>query len=330
MQNLMRKIVLSILAYSTALLPLSAQKVDYSVVSVNEESGLNFTKITNDNDAVCMPIVKRTANRCTWLTNRIIGLSPDGAYLAFVSARDNTTNIFIKEPSKQGGSIQRTHRQSVLDFNYSPDGKYITFSEKNGKNNNLFQTDAKNGYVCRQITSGSSDYSPIYSKDMTQIYFARQEASGVSIWSQNMKDNFLSTYTSGMNPCPCNDNKSIVCVRTEANGNTSIWKINSESGIEECVVSDPQKSFSTPSISPDGKWLLLVGSSAISTGVNTYYYNTDIYVCHIDGTNLMQLTYHAADDLSPIWSNDGRAIYFISQRGSSEGKANVWKMNFDL
>ena len=60
-------------ACSMAFMSLSAQKVDYSVVSVNEESGLNFTKITNDNDAVCMPIVKRSANRCTWLTNRVIG-----------------------------------------------------------------------------------------------------------------------------------------------------------------------------------------------------------------------------------------------------------------
>ena len=324
------RIFVSLFACSMAILSLSAQKVDYSVVSVNEESGFNFTKITNDNDAVCMPIVKRSANRCTWLTNRIIGLSPDGAYLAFVSARDNTTNIFIKEPSKQGGSIQRTHRQNILDFNYSPDGKFITFSEKNGKTSQIFQTDARSGYVCRQITSGSSDYSPIYSTDMKQIYFARQETSGVSIWSQNMKDNFLSTYTSGMNPWPCKDGKSVVCVRTEAGGNMSIWKINSESGIEECIVSDPQRSFSTPSISPDGRWLLFVGSSAIPMGQNSYYYNTDIYVCQTDGTDLMQLTYHAADDLSPIWSNDGRAIYFISQRGSSEGKANVWKMNFDL
>lgn len=326
----MKKTVLYIFTCFIVISPLFAQKVDYSVVSVNEESGLNFTKITNDNDAVCMPIVKRSMKNCTWFTNRIIGLSPDGKYLAFLSARDNTTNIFIKEPSKQGGSIQRTHRQSVLDFNYSPDGKYLTFSEKNGRNNQIFQTDAKSGYVCRQITNGSLDYSPVYSHDMNLIYFARQEMSGTSIWSQNVKDNFLSTYTSGMNPCPCSDNKSVICVRTEAAGNSSIWKVNSDNGIEECIVSDPNKNYSTPSISPDGKWLLFVGSSAIPVGVNGYYYNTDIYVCHLDGTNLMQLTYHAADDLSPIWSNDGKSIYFISQRGNSEGKANIWRMNFDL
>ena len=44
----------------------------------------------------------------------------------------------------------------------------------------------------------------------------------------------------------------------------------------------------------------------------------------------MQLTYHAADDLSPVWSRDGRYIYFISQRGSATATANVWRMNFSL
>ena len=81
--------------------------------------------------------------------------------------------------------------------------------------------------------------------------------------------------------------------------------------------------------SPDGQWILLVGSGAINTG-ESFYYNTDIFVCRIDGTELTQLTYHAADDLSPVWSRDGKFIYFISQRGSSTGTANIWKMNFSL
>ncbi|MCM1107730.1 MAG: hypothetical protein NC388_01610 [Clostridium sp.] len=39
-----------------------AQKVDYSVVSVPEESGTKFTQISLPADMVCMPEVKRTAS----------------------------------------------------------------------------------------------------------------------------------------------------------------------------------------------------------------------------------------------------------------------------
>jgi hypothetical protein len=71
-------------------------QVDYSVVKVNEESGINFTQMTSDNDYVCMPQVRRSGKSIDWLSNRILDISTDNAKLAYLSARNNTTNIFIK------------------------------------------------------------------------------------------------------------------------------------------------------------------------------------------------------------------------------------------
>lgn len=312
-----------------ALLPSTAifAQVDYSVVYVNEEAGTTFTCITSENDYVCMPEVKRSSKSVNWLSNRIIDISKDGSTLAYLSMRNNTTNIFIKDIDKQGASVQRTNRQAVLDFSYSPDGKNICFSEKSGKFNQIYQTNATTGYVCRQITSNNADFSPVYSPTMDYIFFARQENKGISIWSYNIANNFLSNYTKGMNPCPEQTKSSILCSRINAEGRSEIWRINYSTGTEECILSDPVRSFTTPSLSPDGEWILLVGSSLIPRGKG-FYANTDIYACRTDGTQLMQLTYHAADDLSPVWSKDGNWIFFISQRGSTEGVANVWKMNF--
>lgn len=308
---------------------LQAQNVDYSVVSVNEESGLNLRKVTSDNDYVCMPQVVRKRDNIDWLSNRILDISPDGEKLAYLSFRSNATNIFIKDINKQGGSVQRTNRQGVLDFSYSPDGSQICFSEMVGKMNRIFVTDANKGYVCRQITTSDLDYTPAFSNDMSEIYFARQEAQSLSIWSYSMKENFLSNITKGMNPCPIKGENALLCTRPSGDGRNEIWKVNFESGVEECIVSDVNHSFTTPTISPDGKWILLVGSSRIDGG-SFVYWNTDIFVCRMDGTDLTQITYHAADDISPVWSRDGQFIYFISQRGSATGTANVWRMNFNL
>lgn len=309
-------------------LQIVAQKVDYSVVSVPEESGTEFTKISSQNDYVCMPIVKRTGNGINWFSNRILGISKDGGSIAYLSQRNNTTNIFIKELGKQGGSVQRTNRNGVIDFSYSPDGKYICFSEQRGKICQVFQTDATTGYVCRQITSASNDYTPVYTHDMKNILFARQEGKSIGIWGYNIKDNFLSSYTSGMNPCPVFGESAYLCSRPNSTGKNEIWKINYQTGVEECIVSNPNVSYTTPIISPDGQWILFVGGSLIMSG-NIQYYNTDIYVCKLDGSELAQLTYHAADDLSPVWSKDGRYIYFISQRGDANGTANIWRMSFN-
>lgn len=305
---------------------INAQKVDYSVVNAVEETGIDFMQVTTANDFVCMPVVKRTRNSLSWLSNRILDVSVDGKYIAYISARNNTTNIFIKELGKQGGSIQRTKRQAVLDFSYSPDGKTILFSEARGVTNQVFQTDASAGYVCRMITSASQDFSPIYTKDMSKILFARMENNGVGVWGYDLKSNFLSSYTVGMNPYPLKGD-ACLCVRTSADGHSEIWRVNYSTGVEECVISDPNRSFTSPVLSPDGKWILFVGESDVVTP-NFVYKNTDIYVCREDGTQMQQLTYHAADDLSPVWSKDGKFIYFISQRGSADAVANIWRMPF--
>ena len=303
------------------------QTVDYSVVHVPEESGLDFTMITSDSDYVCMPKVSRNSKGVNWYTNKIVDISADGDKIAFLSMRGDATNVFVKDLVKQGSSMQRTNRRAVLDFSYSPDGRLLTFTEASAQNNVIYQTDANNGFVCRQITSGSKDYSPIYSTDCSKIFIARQEAKSVSIWSYDVKDNFLSSYTSGMNPCVVSDNNTIICARINGFGKGEIWKVNLQTGVEECILSDPNKSFTTPTVSPDGEWILFTGSSAIPAG-KSYFWNTDIYVCRADGTHLTQLTYHAADDLSPEWSKDGSYIYFISQRGSATAAANVWRMSF--
>ncbi len=313
---------------SLFVLGAQAQQVDYSVVSVPEESGVDFKKITTDNDYVCMPIVNRTSKGVKWLTNRIIDVSTDGTSIAYLSYRNNSSNIFVKDISRQGSSVQRTNRSSIIDFSYSPDGKNICFSESRGGNNQIYVTDAKNGYVCRQITSGGNDYSPIYSSDMSNIFFARQEQNGVSIWSYSVTDNFLSSYTSGMNPYLINGKPAYICSRVNSFGNGEIWIIDYQTGVEECIISDMSRSFTSPVLSPDGTKILFVGGNELYVNDRTTYCNTDIFVCDIDGSNFSQLTYHAADDLSPMWSKDGAYIYFISQRGSADAVANIWRMNF--
>lgn len=323
----MKKIFLISLLLGSAL-TLNAQQVDYSVVSVDAEEGLNLVKISKDDDQVCMPEVRRNGKELEWWTGRVISISPSQE-LGFLAYKNNTSNVFVRNLDNGESARQRTNRQLVLDFSFSPDGSKICFSEQQGKMNRIFTTDAKTGFVCRQITENAQDYTPTYSPDMQQIFYARQEGVNLSIWGFNLNDNSVSSYTSGFNPYPMNDGKSILCTRKSASGRCEIWRVDYTTGVEECILSSPDSSFTTPSVSPDGEWMLLVGKSIIHTP-NFSYPNTDIYVCKMDGTQLTQLTHHAANDVSPVWSLDGKYIYFVSQRGSAKATANIWRMNFNL
>ncbi len=316
------------ITFALAISGMEAQTVDYSVVSVQEETGIDFMKITSASDYVCMPQVRRNRKNIDWLTNRILAVTGDGQSIAYLSFRNGTTNIFIKELARQGSSAQRTNRSNVIDFSFSPDGKSLCFSETRADNNQIFTTDAKNGYTCRQITSGAMDYSPVYSPDMKRIFFSRLDSRGASIWSYDMANNYLSSYSAGINPCPVKGSSALIITRTNNGGHGEIWKINYDTGSEECLVADAEKSFTSPAVSPDGNWIVFVGSSILyAPGIE--YPNTDLYAARTDGTGMTQLTYHAADDLSPVWSADGKYIYFISQRGDSNGAANIWRMTFN-
>lgn len=123
------------------------------------------------------------------------------------------------------------------------------------------------------------------------------------------------------------NNDAIYCARFTSNKESEIWRVNFKTGVEEVILSQPGKSFTSPQLSPDGKWLLVTGSSKSE---KEKIDNTDIFVVRTDGTQLTQLTYHPGNDLSPVWSPDGKSIFFLSQRGSADKFYNVWRMDFHL
>ena len=182
----------------------------------------------------------------------------------------------------------------------------------------------------KQISGGNdNDYGGVLSRDGNTIFFHRGEGfQSYSIWSYDRKTNLFSNYSRGMTPVliPGKDNE-IYCARFTDQKESEIWRINFETGVEEIILSQPGRSFTTPQLSPDGKWLLVTGTSVSEKDKAI---NTDIFVVRTDGTNLTQLTYHPGNDMSAIWSPDGKYIYFLSQRGSANRIFNVWKMSFDL
>ena len=72
----------------------------------------------------------------------------------------------------------------------------------------------------------------------------------------------------------------------------------------------------SPSISPDGKWIVFTSERSGQA---------DIYRVHPDGTGLEQLTDDPAFDDQGALSPDGATLAFVSTRGG--GTANLWLLN---
>lgn len=170
----------------------------------------------------------------------------------------------IKNAAKGGASVQRTFRTNVEGFSWSPDGKTLCFTEVRGNHHGVYLVDANQGTVVRQISNGTdNDFGGVISTDGNTIYFIVARAMlSYSLWSYDRKTNLFSNYSRGMTACLIPNNyDAIYCARFTTNKESEIWRVNFKTGVEEVILSQPGKSFSTPQLSPDGKWLLVTGSS---------------------------------------------------------------------
>lgn len=312
---------------------------------VPEESGLNLVKVTDEASNSVIAGSTFAPNAYTyagmtnmnagisqamgfgWHVNRLLDVSPDGRQLAYCTRMNKQDNVMVRSAGAQGVATQRTFR-NIQSFSWGSDGN-IYFSDMNGPNWYICSVNATAGSMMNQLTNGNvKDSDPMLSADGKRLFFTRIAGSGPSIWSLNRENGTLTSCSRGYSVCLIPDDPdAFYCVRNSTTGRSEIWYVNFVKGQESLIASDENRSFTNPRLSPDGKWLVCVGNSISNV---TKKPNLDIFVVRTDGSRLTQLTFHPQTDTSPVWSADGRSIYFISSRANEDQAYNVWRMNFNL
>jgi len=332
----------SIVLWLTGCAPMS----DLTMISVPEESGLNFVRFADDDDRVVGPVIREVRGEISWYAPSFISISPDGEYLAYNGRKDGSDHLFIKRTSGGRSVNQRTFRNDLLDMSFSPDGEYLAFTDQTSLGNEIKLIRSLSGSSVQQITSGYSDVGPTFSPDGNEIFFTRTRTERITnpndmlasssttiaqsylIWSYNLESSLFTQYTEGFTPNISPDGELLIITRNNrGTGKGEIWSVNINSGQEILILGDNERGYSSPQISPDGEYLAVVGSTPSNRDRPA---NLDIYTVKMDGSNLTQHTFHPAHDVSPVWSPDGNHIFFISRRGSEEGRFNIWRMNMEL
>lgn len=308
---------------------------------VPEETGLNVQKLSDESknsvlshgrtasptNFAATSVGGSRKSGLVWSTNRWLCLSPDGDWLAYGSRINKQDNVMIRRSNSTGTSTQRTFR-NVTGFCWGVD-ESLYFSDAVG--NSVYQiasVGSRSGSLMKQITSNNHDTQPVLSKDGKLLFFVRFDNVGPSVWTLDFETNTLTSCARGYNPYPVGDGREeFLCVRNSTEGRSEIWLVNYINGQETILLTDKERGFSNPSLSPDGQWIVCEGNAKSAVSKKQ---NIDIFVVKIDGSNLMQLTYHPADDTCPVWSADGKSIFFISSRGTKDAANNIWKMSFNL
>jgi Tol biopolymer transport system component len=98
-------------------------------------------------------------------------------------------------------------------------------------------------------------------------------------------------------------------------GRNHIFTLDLSSGRINQLTSGRNHHDQHPKWSPDGTRMSFVSSRGG---------NFDLYVMNADGTNVVRLTDHPANDFDPMWMPDGQSLIFSSERDSRSDLYRLW------
>lgn len=205
----------------------------------------------------------------------------------------------------------------------SPDGSRFIYTRSDGGDLDLFLRPVEGGEVINLTAdSPADDTQPAFSPDGQWIAF-RSERQGGGLFVMDTAGKRVRRLSKfGYNPAWSPDGRNLVC-GTEAvldpgvrRSNSELWRIDVATAAPTPLVRDDAVQ---PSWSPNGQriayWGLPQGTA-----------KRVLWTVAADGTRPVQVSDDDYLNWNPVWSPDGRHLYFASDRG---GSMNLWRLAID-
>ena len=219
---------------------------------------------------------------------------------------------------------QQTNQQGVEKFPaLSPDGATLGFVSRETGNDDIYLKRV-GGHNPNNLTKDSpeDDSQPAFSPDGSTIAF-RSERGGGGIFVMGATGESVRRLSdAGFNPSWSPDGRQIV-VATEGidqplgrSGISELWAIEMATGQRRRIFGGDAVQ---PSWSPHGDRIAFWAIPRDTA-------QRDIWTIPAAGGTPIAVTQDAAVDWNPIWSVDGKTLYFASDRG---GSMNLWRIPID-
>ena len=257
--------------------------------------------------------------------------SPDGRHLAFISAHEGQSGIWVISFGESGGPprfvapVRTTSHYLAYTgepFAWSPDSRriaYINATEEEGTTEDERREDprvvSRIQYLSR---TGLADHlrTHVWVTDVNEPQ-PRQLTSGRAYdhaltWSPRGDEiAFLSNHE----PDP------------DANNNSDIFAVNVADGRVRRIT-ETRGSEYQPAWSPDGRWIAYVATKRDVTTIDSIAEDAHVWVIDAQGrTPGRELT--AAQDRRarlPLWSEDSRAIFYLA---NDQGSTRIYRVELE-
>ena len=206
----------------------------------------------------------------------------------------------------------------------SPNGQFIVYARKFNNQFDLFRQRVGGSKPMNLTESFSADDNdPCFSPDGSLIAFSSErDVSGVYLIEATGENERL-VVKGGFNPSWSPDGSEIV-YSTQRGSNvfqrvgigSQIWSINWKTGTKRQISAGPDAV--QPRWSPHGNRIAFWGLRNAS--------QRDIWTIPASGGEPVAVTNDSAEDFCPVWSHDGRYLYFSSNRS---GRLSLWRVRID-
>ncbi|MGB7490836.1 MAG: protein kinase, partial [Thermoanaerobaculia bacterium] len=212
-----------------------------------------------------------------------------------------------------------------MDPSFSPDGRSFVYSSRESGSRDIYLRRVSGGKIIN-LTEGSAadDFNPAFSPDGDQIAFRSTRDGGGIFPMGPMGEDVRQLTDFGYFPAWSPDGEKIVFTTGwqrsawTGNKNQRIWTVAVASGELQEVL---EYSALQPDWSPNGQRIAFCGTPP---GVDT---GSDIFTVPAAGGEPTAVGQDRFFDAEPIWSPDGRYLYFRKgRRGESE---NLWRVPID-
>lgn len=220
----------------------------------------------------------------------------------------------------------RTALEGVARFPcWSPDGNWIAFSMYG----DLWKVPATGGRAARLTYHKAEDVKPRWSPDGKTLAFSSDRKGNFDVWTvpadggPATQITYHSVWDSISDWTP--DGKWIIFYSYRS-GDLELWKINSSGGMAIQVTRDGGRDAT---VSADGARIVYCrGDASLWQKGYRGSSNWDVYTISLKEEELpRKLTDFPGNDLSPVYTPDGKAIYYVrEQDGPGEPVYNLWKM----
>ncbi|GAB3798428.1 S41 family peptidase [Spirosoma humi] len=214
-------------------------------------------------------------------------LSPDGAEVAFVSGGD----IWTVPTAGGEARLLVSHPDNESRPLYSPDGKYLAFVSSRTGNGDIYLLTLETGAIKRLTYDDGAEMLNAWSRDGKMVYFQS-----------------TSRDIAGMN---------------------DIYRVSVAGGTPMAITADRYANEFYGAPSPDGKTLAFsargIASNQWWRKGHSHLDETELWLYHTDakkaGSAYERVTEGGAKELWPMWSQDGKSLFYVSDRTQGQ---NLW------